>query len=654
MNCPNCNQPVAAGVRFCMNCGTDVTAAASAPAANKAPAFDFSKIKSTIQNIPRKYLAFGGIGVVAIIAIILVFALIIPALSGPAAYALYIKDKELNMAKLPGTKSWQVTEDLADGDISETSLAGSVQVLVSEDGKRIFYPDGIDSSDGFDLYYKSTSDKKGAGTKIASGVDGYMITPNGKTVIYLSDGTYYTHNLKEKTKIVSDAESFYCSTDAKKFYWTDEDGDLYYKNGKNDKVKISSEISYVEAINDKFTTIHYVKDEALYVSKNGKDAEKIASDIESVYAVYDDGTAYFTVAGESDVSTYWDYVEDYNAKNDKALLEDGEPDWDDEDYDAYWEASRREEVRNELKEMELETNVSTLCYYNGKEVKNLTTEFVDYEDYSSDKAVFIYSTQVVEELNTIDLADYDFSNYVSPYDLRDEILGISEDADEDEDEDEESDEPETTMYVAVKDKTSQIDQESAFSFVINENADTVLFFDEIDKEDPVATLYKMAISGGKAKKPEKVDEEVYVGRSAFFLGKKIVYLKDYDEEKGEAELYVDKKSIASEVHTDEYGSYIRWDSENGNIFFFTEWDSEDGYGTLNVYNGKKVNKIHEEVVAGYKINEKGDVLFLYDVSEKHHTGELWYYNGKAKKLDDDVVGIVDYIRITKELWKEMY
>lgn len=644
MNCPNCNQPIAEGVRFCINCGADV---AAAPEAKKAPAFDMESVKNKVKSIPSKYLAYGGIGVVAIIAIILVFALIIPALSGPAAYGLYIKENELNMTKLPGTKSWQVTEELLDGDFSDStvaSLGGYLRILVSEDGKRIFYYDKLEEESGFNLYYKSTSDKKGEGTKIASDVEGYMITPNGKKVIYVSDGAVYTHNLKEKTKIASDVKDFKCSTDLKKFYWTDEDGDLYFKNGNKDKEKIASEITEIEHVNEKFTTIHYVKDDALYVSKNGKDGEKIDSDIASVIVVYDDGTAYYTKADEDAKSTYWDYVEDSNAKADKALLEGDAPDYYDDNYEEYWAASRREDVRNELKEMSIESSVKTLFYYNGKDAKELSAEYVDWADYSVEKALIVYSTQAVDELKTVKLSDYDFSEYVSAWDIRDDILGISEDSDEEESDDEED----RTMYVAVKDKSTQFDQESAFSFNINEKGDTILFLDDRDEKKPEATLYKMTVSGSKVKKPEKVDDEVYTGGyGARFLGKKIVYLKDFDDEKFEAELYVDKKSIASEVYVGEYGYNYNFDIDNGKIFFYTDWDSEDYYGTLNVYNGKKVAKIYEEV-SRYTVTEDGDVLFLYDVSDKHYTGELWFYNGKAKKIDEDVSCFVNYTRVTKK------
>ena len=665
MICPKCNQPVADGVRFCINCGADVgaaPAAAEAPAEKPAekPANAFvEEALNTVKKVPRKYFAFGGIGVAAI-ALIIVIATIISGLGSAANYLLYAKEDEIMMGKLSGGESWQLTEELCDGfDLNEGDVPGFFgsddAIQLSKDGKKIFYFDKVELGDtGLNLYYKATSGAKAKATKLASDVRRYDINTAGTKVIYLdTDGNLYSHNLKEKTKITKDVSYFYASDDCNKLYWVTTEGDLYYKDGNKDKEKIASEISDLAFINENFTAAYYIKDDSLYVKQAGKDKAKIASDVRNVIRIYENGCAYYTVYEEpedesgdesaKESKSWYDFVTDDCLEDDEAILEEY-----DYDSDEYQEALNRNYLRDRLKGM---TYYGTglfpqeLIYYDGKKPVSITAEFVDYKTCKYDTPVIVYGTQAKEEIGSIKLStlaknleeaqakneeDFDADDFVEA-----QIFGDPDSSNE-------------TMYVAVKEKATQFDQENAFSFRMNEKGNLVYFLDEKDDEKSIATLYKMNISDGKAKAPEKYDDDVYTSSISFIDNDSIRYFKDVDEEKYEGELFVDKKSVDGDVYVYGLNTTYNGDKKTGKFYYLAEYDSEDGYGTLKYYNGSKAVVVHEEV-SDYTVSHKGDALFLYDVSEKHHTGELYIFSGsKAKKIDEDVMGVLPYVYVDGE------
>ena len=76
---------------------------------------------------------------------------------------------------------------------------------------------------------------------------------------------------------------------------------------------------------------------------------------------------------------------------------------------------------------------------------------------------------------------------------------------------------------------------------------------------------------------------------------------------------------------------------SGEITFFTEWDSENAIGTLNLYRNGETQKIADDVPDSVKETSQGDILFLYDVDFSAECAELGMYtDGKVQKVDSDV------------------
>ena len=78
-------------------------------------------------------------------------------------------------------------------------------------------------------------------------------------------------------------------------------------------------------------------------------------------------------------------------------------------------------------------------------------------------------------------------------------------------------------------------------------------------------------------------------------------------------------------------------AEKYEITFFTEWDSENAIGTLNLYRNGETQKIADDVPDSVKETSQGDILFLYDVDFSAECAELGMYtDGKVQKVDSDV------------------
>ena len=76
---------------------------------------------------------------------------------------------------------------------------------------------------------------------------------------------------------------------------------------------------------------------------------------------------------------------------------------------------------------------------------------------------------------------------------------------------------------------------------------------------------------------------------------------------------------------------------SGEITFFTEWDSENAIGILNLYRNGETQKIADDVPDSVKETSQGDILFLYDVDFGAECAELGMYtDGKVQKVDSDV------------------
>ncbi len=611
--CPKCNKQLEDGAKFCDGCGNRIEQAATVfcPNCGNATSSEYEYCQrcgfsiSTKPSAPKVKKAFPvkaiGIAAAAVVAVLLLI-LVVPKLFGGSKgdnYAFYIKDDEVFYRNLNKKEAQQATDKfLDDMDASNSALASDAYDIgmmfsLSEDGKILFHPDKLsDEDEGYTLYYSYMSKLDKDATKIDSDIDYYYANDKGTVVTYLKDndgsgGVLYQYSVKsgDKNKIASDIVDFYALSDGKTVIFKNDDGDLYLKSGSKDKEKIDSDVESIESYGEK--AVYYMKEDVLYACEYGKDKQKIASGVSNVINIYESGEIYY-VETETDKISAMDMVND-----------DVE---DDEDYD---------DIREALENMEYEKQTSTLFYYDGKNVETVCDTYTGWANYAYDEAVLICYTAAAE-IKLSDMEDaWDF------YDLLYEA--------------------ERETAVVVGKTLVPFDYEDARYFDISDDGKLVYFMTDVDDETYEGDLCSFTVSDkGKLGDVKTCDSDVYAQSTRFLSDDRYMYLKDYDDDDAKGELFVNGKSVASDVY--EYSISYSKDSEK--LYFYTDRDTEKARGTLNAYNGKKVQKVADDVYT-YRLSSHGDVLFLSDYSLKNYKGDLYRWTkGDPKKIDEDVVAIL--------------
>lgn len=661
--CPQCGEKTSRDSAFCQNCGAPINhipemkapsqAAASAAAYNAAPAMGQPAAAPAAKSKGLKLnpVIIAGIGGVALIAVVvIVIALVLGNRKSEDNYVLYVKDQEIMYSDL-GKKStgWQVTSRLVDtNSIDDDDLAYAASTLgsytyITDNEKYIFFIDKLDDSDdGFNLYYRRLG-KNDEPIKIDSGVTSYTVDDSVKLVTYLKggDGNLYQYSLSadDKEKIASDVTSFAVSDDGSVFYYLTEDGDLYWASGE-EKEKLAGEISSWEYTDDDFEYVYYIKDEALYRQGVAEEREKIASDVADVLKIYDSGEVYYTKSA-SETGTLMDYVTDDMKESDAAMTEPEYPSipdrpsyWSDEydawaaqrdqllaDYNAameeYYAKENRDYIREELESMEPWTTVYSLCYYDGAEETMLSETFSGSSSTVAGKsAVITYESYVQEGMEKVKL-----SEITDAYDVQSKV--------------EETFSESKARYIAVKGVPTEVEQEKAAgNFRISSDGSVVYYIDDIPDEKDYGDLYKIAIKDGAVGDAEVYDTDVYNGSISIIDDTKVRYYKDYDTSDGEGELYIDKTKIDYDVYA------CKYDSDTDTAYYITDWDSDKGYGTLNIYKKGESEKVADDV-SSYVWIDDGRILYLTDYSLSHYKGDLMVWDdGDTRKLDEDVVCII--------------
>lgn len=626
MFCPNCGNQVEDGSRFCSFCGTRFGAQPAAPV-QAAPAQAYTQaendafftqmeqasavyqaetpaaagklsVKFKLPNIkiPPKTLILGAGGVVVLIVLIVLIASLFSGGSKPS-YAMYIKDGQVFYSDLSSKAPWQVTEDLTDGeDVENSDLRSAASDLGSAmhltgDGETLFYMDEI-GEEGT-LYYRSLTNFKKEPEEIASGVEQYVVCKDGKLVFFLKNGTLYSYDLKDDEKIAKDVEDFSVYEDGDYVLYKDEDADWYliHKGGKE---KIGSEID-IRCVSDK-GTVYYLDEDKLYAKAVGKDKEKLLSDVSSTFGFTMDGTFYFTRSEEMMLADFFEADAEYE----------------------YWAESMKEETVSPY---------YSLYYYNGEEETLLAeacyNRRVDYCGESMAVYYTMYDAANLEKLSYKDLDELSGTDeyyYTSIY----EVAGIML---------QEALDDAAVSCIAIEGTVSQVDVENVSDFVCSPDGKAVYMLCDVDEEKSEGTAYRASVSGKKVGAAERYDEDIYSEAGFYFVGSSnyLVYYKDVEDYEGE--LFVNGESVDDDVYLRSY--LIRYNAEENDLLYMTDYDNDKYEGTLRVYNGKEAEDVSDDVY-GYTIGSNGKVLFMYDYNSSKWEGSLAIYDGKVTEIADDV------------------
>lgn len=518
-------------------------------------------------------------------------------------------------------------------------LVGSTKL--NNDGKRVFFPDKFQSfsqmQSSYSLYYKDLyrSEEEEA-VKVDSDVMSYEISTDGNTVTYLKkeDKKLYSYNLTDKEKIDDDVSDYYVSDDGQKIWYTTNEGGLYLKYVGKDTQKLESNlestiINYKSIkINKAMDTVWYLKDGSVYKISEGKDKEKLVSGVETVKEFYDGGEFYY-IKEDKKVIKLSDFIDDDLTESDSKITEPEEPSWSyyreryfDDYYETYddmceaynnayekyeekmekwYDKEERDDLRDDLEDEDLTLN--TLCYYDGNKEKVLSKNYYmgNFSFYDDEISTPIYA----------------FTSYPSSLDYKIKLSEISDDLDNKLDELfstlNSKFEAEQKTYICIKDNMSETELSDLCA--VTKDGKTIYYYDDGD-------VYEMNISAGKTQKgtlyESDVDRFILVGDSDTPL-----VVKD-------DVLYLNKQKIDN-VDNDDAFILAYYDDK---VFY----ENSDGV-TKMIEDGKSVKITDDGTYA--TVTPGGDVLYLYDYSDKYKKGDLYIYkNGKSEKLDFDVEYIV--------------
>lgn len=632
--CPHCGQQNDAENQFCQNCGKPLNETETKKN-KKQDKTDAPEMKKS-----KKGFVFAGIGVAAVVLIAVAAFILFGGSSGGSSknYAMYVKDKELYYNGFSRNDPWQVTSRFIDGDgfdnyeLASGAYSIGAACTLSKDGSLLFFPDRVSYfNNGYSLYYRKVNNTKEEAVKIDSDITSYSVNEDASAITYQKNDTIYQYNRKkdDKQKIAGDIENYYVSDDGRTILYMTTEDVLYITVKGGERNKIDSDVASLNYVSEDLSTIFYIKDGTLYKKEDGKEKEKISSDVSDVITAYDSGEVYYIKADKEELSLM-DFVIDDKKESDAALLEPTYPgrsasNAEQQAYNAameeYYAKQERDDIRDELASESMPWTTYTLCYYDGKE-ESIVSDAFTYSSYACavDKPVITYMVHNLSEDINVKMSDAEY-----PYEILDIIYGTIEELSDSAGE----------RYVAVGGTSALLDQEEASDFNISPDGKTLYYLDEVPEDKNYGELYQVSISSsGELGAAELYDSDVCANYFYFIGEDALLYFKDYKDGKGE--LYINQEKIDYDVST--YN--INYDEDHKTVTYFTDWNIDKGYGTLKSYTKNESEKIADDVHS-YFVLPSGNVLYLYDYSQKYYHGDLYLWSGKdAEKIDDGVVCIL--------------
>lgn len=651
--CQNCGAP-STGTPFCQNCGAPMMPANNGAKGGKKKTAKKVKAASGKKG-GKKGLIIGLIAAVLVIAIAIVAILLFGKKGGKKngdlpSSVFYIMDSEIYYTDFGKDGGYQITDRLiANSDFldkddlydARTELGNYFQL--TPNGKMFIYGDRIDTSDdGFSIYIRKVGKKDSGAVKMDSNVRDFYISSNSNLVTYekynAGSVSIYQYDIKkgEKTKLASDVDEWIVSDDGKTIIFSNYEGALYALHVGGEKEKLDSDVYNFGYFTDDLKTVWYLKDSSLYTRELGKDKQKIDSDVAYVTCVQEDGSFYYVKKVEEEYSVAQVTLDDM-ASQDTNMAEPVAPDYpsssdytsDDayqkaveaynEAYEAYyeklilyWNKGSREAMRENPSQETITFSSNTLFYYNGSEKTKVMDNMGSLMDYCLDASYIVVSAYPsVQDAAATYSQLSDFSASTVQWAVEDNQY-----------------EQKTLYYVNGAD-AQKLAIEDVRTVVLSEDGKTMYYISEVNDETYAGTLAKLKYGETSG---TTVDEDVYC-YSIRALDGSIYYFKDVNREKYTGDMYCDGKDVDFDVYV--YG--LNYVSDIDTMFYYADYSSNRSEGTLKMLKNGKITVVSEDVVQ-YIPMADGSVVYLYDYSFNSYTGEAYMFkNGKKTKLADDVI-----------------
>lgn len=652
MFCEKCGAQIEDDSLFCPNCG--------------------SKIDSGEGEEKKKKKLPVGIAAAVVTVVCLVTCVVLFGRRGVETPLIYLKDNE--MVSFDGKEKNTFGGDVSIERGEIYPFGGNVAPFTqfSQDGKYLFYPQNYEYG-VFDLYCKRTKDKEVKGEKLASSVENYAVLKNGK-VVYQEGKKLYISDSENREKIASDVIEYTISGDEGSIFWiTWENRSIYAcrTDSVGEKRKLDSDIDYVIYSSDDFDTIVYRKDKELYCLKNLEDRKKITSESVTDCCVADSGerVMVYYLVDEEETFTFRNFIEnDLSNPGDEAQFLQGSSDWQKRNMSTLYcydpEIGENTEYASgffpfgihayseeiapvfsylccDVDEAE-KVKLSTIAKWNEEETvsaakvcgeiwKNLSAtaklhlvsngrdELLDYDGEEYGWAAGIGSVEKTNE----------YYIYAMPMDAMMQMIRNEESRE---------------LRVPGIRLSTEEDDGGIWKVSVKIGGASASVEEEAVAEEPATDYYDFSFtifktdSGKMDGKLEPVAEDI--GNFAMLTDGGIYYRADLDEDMMKGELFFDGSRVDSDVMLDS----IKGLADGDGILYLTDYDDEDGKGTLKMYTGGETRKIADDVmILSYHANQKGEVAFLTDYSWEERTGDLKRYNNKKViSIDSDVTGILSF------------
>ena len=544
--------------------------------------------------------------------------------------------------------------------VTLSGLASNVRY--SENNDRIFWINGSS------LFYVNTENREYKYEKIANNADDdYVIDLSGNIALYMTnDNELYRYSILDgkREKIGTNVRYFKNSPDLNRVAYLTKDDELFIKNGNEEVVKIvDSDDTLRWYGNDALNTIVYLDEITLckWELESGK-SERIDTNVTGIAPVCFDGNkaeAFYTKVNNT-VVKYWDYVNDDLADSDAAVKEPvklTEPEnlSDDnktnaeyenaynkylEDYQKYSDKIRRDELRKELKEADYTFYSNDLYLYNGNNTEKKLTKLIDRtiedsKDLPYPAVRFLRHEDKPEtsvKMNMSEINDiYDVGAFID-YNYNDTLVTDN-----------------TETYFASEKTVTELfpGEEIAYCEIADDGSAIYCMINENTQKYSLS-LYKIILSDGAIVNTKKIATGLSERYMEIKDDNKALYFKYLNEEKTEYEVYIDEYPIDNHVVLGLNGGVI---TDKDNAFYFADYDSKSGLGTLKCRKlGGDIQVIGENVWQ-FQVYDDGSVLFVVGRSTDN-TGDLYLYNGAdIIKLDDNVTGIAENY---SEPWHSKY
>jgi len=644
--CSNCGRQTSIAFVFCQECGAPVSSGNFSDEsfyAENIPTYDpdtfaISDNSNDSDAAPkwknRKFLPI-MIAAGALAVVVAVTAILNPFKSSVDTPLVYAKGKNITITLPNNLAPVQLTEKIYDGPNSAEYSYLSFLLQYSKNGRYMVYADRINPDIYSMTLYHRDLKSNDPSLKIDNDIlaQRYMLSADGKKVIYLKgeEGTLYLHNLKDKEKIDSGVNAFYCDENINKVVY-EREGTLYIKDikGKKEREKIASNAELVWYSKD-LSKIYYLKDDVLYLKSGKKDSKEIASDIARVISNYDDGSLYYYKESITEIALS-DYVTDDMKDSDAQFAQptledfvypDPDPYWAERgitttDYNAYYDAVTlyrekliRDGFRRLLAELKIGKHNLSLYYYDGSKESFIAENVVSLHEMSHKKPIIVYGKSATAEIQKINLSE--LTNIEEVYNLTHHTSS-------------------SELYIAFKDKESVIQREGSAFHRFN-NSETKLYF--VNNPESTPKLMEVDLSGNEASTPVEIDSDV----DTFYFkseSDQLYYFKNLRV--STCDLYEDGELRASDV----YMTSVKHVPGSTDLIYLSDYSPKSDSGTLNILKSSKSVKISDDVHSFHAISSNC-IIYLKDYNINRSKGDLFMSKGSSKsiKVDTDVVQIID-------------